>query len=105
VTSATCEYGFPDLCGQTATWICYPERFPGHIYACDAHAPLMVSADLAHRLPDARPLGLEDLRRFVTALAWRAYLLRESNPLRADNARAAFRRARDEYEMRKQADA
>lgn len=96
----TCEYGFPTLCGQPATWICYPDKFPTSIYACDRHAPRMVTAELAHRLSWAPPLPLDDLKEFVTALAWRAALLRSTDPLRAENARAAFRRARDEYERR-----
>jgi hypothetical protein len=61
----------------------------------------MASAELAHRLPSAPPLPLPALREFVTALAWRSWLLRGgSNQLRADNAFAAFRLARDEYERR-----
>jgi hypothetical protein len=96
----TCEYGFPTLCGQPATWVCYPDKFPLPIHACDQHAPHMVSAELAHRLSWAPPLPLPDLKAFVTALAWRAVLLRDTNPLRAENASAAFRMARDEYQRR-----
>ncbi len=96
----TCEYGYPKMCGEPATWVCYPDKYPLPIHACDRHGPLMVSAELAHRLSWAPPLPLPDLKAFVTALAWQAVLLRESNPLRADNARAAFRRARDEYQRR-----
>lgn len=97
----TCEYGFPTLCGEAATWVCYPDKYPLPIYACDRHAPRMVSADLAHRLPSAPPLPLPDLKVFVTALAWQSFLLRDgSNTLRAQNASAAFRRARDDYRRR-----
>jgi hypothetical protein len=80
--------------------VCYPDNYPLPIYACDKHAPFMVSAELAHRLPSAPPLPLADLKEFVTALAWQSVLLRESNPLRASNAHAAFQRAREEYERR-----
>ena len=93
----TCEYGSPELCGKAASWVCYPDKFPTSIYACDRHAPLMVSADLAHRLSWAPPLSLPDLKAFVTALAWRSVLLRDVDALRAGNANAAFRMARDEY--------
>lgn len=98
----TCEWGSSTLCGQPATWVCYPDKYPLPIYACDRHAPLMVSAELAHRLSWAPPLPLADLKAFVTALAWRSVLLRDSgtNTLRAGNARAAFQRARDEYVAR-----
>jgi hypothetical protein len=96
----TCEYGFPTLCGQMATWVCYPDQYPLPIYACDRHAPLMVSAELAHRLSWAPPLSLPDLKAFVTALAWRAVLLRESNPIRSRNASATFQMARDEFVKR-----
>lgn len=94
----TCEYGCPTVCGEAATWVCYPDKFPQQVYACDRHAPLMVSAELAHRLPWAPPLPLPDLKAFVTALAWRSVLLRDgSNRVRASNAHAAFRNAHDEY--------
>lgn len=102
----TCDYGCPELCGQPATWISYPDKFPTHLYACDAHAPKMFEAHLARRLPSAPPLSMEDLKSYVTALAWSAYLLRHgSDRLRYENARAAFSNARDEYEQRKQASA
>lgn len=96
----TCEYGFPELCGEAATWVCYPDKFPTHIYACDRHAPLMVPADRAHRLPSAPQLPLPALKEYVTALAWQSVLLRDVDTVRADNARAAFRTARDEYQRR-----
>jgi hypothetical protein len=80
--------------------VCYPDKFPLPIYACDQHAPRMTTADLAHRLPSAPPLRLTELRAYVTALAWQSVLQRESNPLRAANARAAFQQARDEFERR-----
>lgn len=93
----TCEWGHSELCGKPATWVLYPDKFPGSLYACDRHAPRMADADRAHRLPSAPALSLVDLEAYVTALAWQAFLLRESNPLRSSNARAAFRTARDEF--------
>jgi hypothetical protein len=78
--------------------VCYPDKYPLPIYACDQHAPLMVSAELAHRLSSAPPLPLADLKTFVTALAWRSWLLSDSgDTVRAANAYAAFQRAADEY--------
>ena len=99
----TCEWGSAALCGQPATWVCYPDKFPLPVYACDQHAPRMVEADQAHRLSWAPPLPLPDLKEYVTALAWRSWLLRNSGTeqLRAENAHAAFQRAREEYERRK----
>ena len=100
ICDPTCEYGHPTLCGQPATWVCYPYKFPLPAYACDRHTPLTAEADCAHRLPSAPPLGLSDLKAFVTALAALAVLLRDSDPLRADNARAAFLKAHNEYVQR-----
>lgn len=97
MSTHTCEWGYPELCGAVATWICYPDKFPGSIYACDRHAPSMVSAELAHRLPDAPPLPLPELKAYVDALAWRSVLLRDTNRLRADNAHAAFCTYRAEF--------
>lgn len=96
----TCEYGFPDLCGKPATWICHPDKFPGSLYGCDDHAPLMVNAVQAHRLPEAPEMPLLYLKAYITALAWDAYLLMGRNPLRAENARSAFRMAKAEYDRR-----
>ncbi len=100
MTDPTCEWGAAELCGQPAAWTCYPDKFPGHIYACDSHAPLMVPADRAHRLSFAPPLALPQLKALVTALAWQSVLLRDSDTLRAANASAAFRMALAEYRQR-----
>lgn len=96
----TCEWGSATLCGQPATWVCYPDKFPQPIYACDQHAPCVVAADRARRLASAPPLPLPDLKAFVTALAWQAVLLRNTDLLRSQNASAAFRMALDEYHRR-----
>jgi len=98
----TCEWGSAALCGKPATWVCYSDHYPLPMYACDQHGPRMAVADQAHRLSWAPPLPLPALKEYVTALAWRSWLLRGgSNQLRADNAFAAFLRARDEYERRR----
>ena len=62
----------------------------------------MVEADLAHRLPSAPQLSIEALKAYVTALAWRSVLLRDSKyeQLRAQNAHSAFVLAHDEYKKR-----
>ncbi len=98
----TCEWGSAELCGKPATWSYLPDKFPAYLFACDEHAPRMFAAELAHRLPSAPPMPLPLLKSFVTALAWAAVLLRDSNPLRAENARAAFRMAREELKQREQ---
>lgn len=98
----TCDWGSSVLCGKHATWTCLPDKFPTYLFACDEHAPRMFAAELAKRLPSAPPLPLPDLKAFVTALAWASVLLRGTgNQLRAENARAAFRDAYEEYERRR----
>ncbi len=103
MSERTCEWGFAELCGKPATWRCNPDKFPGDIFACDEHGPKMCNAVLAHRLPSAPPMPLPYLHAYVTALAWDAYLNRETNPLRAENARSGFRMYREEYERRSRA--
>ena len=91
------------MCGKPATWVCRHDRVPFDVFACDEHGPQMCKAELAQRLPSAPPMPLPYLHAYVTALAWAAVLLRDSNPLRAENARAAFRQYREEYERRSRA--
>lgn len=93
----TCEWGSSELCGRPATWIIHHERFPSDTYACDEHAPKMATADQAHRLSHAPPMPLDALRDYVTALAWRSILLRDSDRFRYEIAHSKFQSAAREY--------
>ena len=76
---ATCEYGYPEMCGKPAVYVGHMPKYPANLYACEVHRLPMFGSLAVDSDKYGAKLRYEDYERLTRQYGGYSRVVRENS--------------------------